>query len=91
MNYIINFIYTDWKLHGYRFILEIFGIGFNISGGIILVTTTPNPTLGTVFSVFLIGGVLLLSGALARKSIGLTLLYTFYLVIDSYGLYRSTL
>ena len=86
---IISFIYIDWKEYVHRFVAEMFGVCFNLSGGIILAITSPNPSLFTIFLLFLIGGVLLLSGAIARNSIALTCLYSFYLFIDSLGLYRS--
>jgi len=84
-------IRKDWHSHKLRFLAEVLGTSVTLSASIILALTTPVPPMLLLYCLWNLASLLLLFASYSRGSLGLTLLFAGFLVIDSVGLYRTWL
>ena len=88
---IMEWVQEDYKSHPVRFIAEIVGMVSNLMASIILMWYSPNPPMFAAYIFFLIASALLMTCALSRKSVGITLMYLLYLGIDGVGFIKTLL
>lgn len=85
------FIAADWRAHKYRVCAEVTGMLLSLLVAIVIAFTTPNPPLLLCYVLWEMASMLLVSAAVSRRSLGLTVLYGGFLVIDCIGLIRTVL
>jgi hypothetical protein len=91
MNGLKCFIAADWRAHKVRVCAEVTGMMLSLLVAMVIAFTTPNPPLLLCYILWEIASMLLVSAAVSRRSLGLTVLYAGFLVIDCIGLIRTVL
>jgi len=86
-----RYFINDYCENAPRMIAECLGTSIAIWVAILLAITTPNPPMLTCYIGWNIGSILLVLCAWSRGSVGLTILYASFLIIDSVGLMRTIL
>ena len=87
----LSWIVEDFQKNRTRFIVEIIGMCSNLMASLILMWYSPNPPMFAAYIFFLIASALLMTCALSRKSVGITLMYLLYLGIDGVGFIKTLL
>jgi len=87
----IRFIQADWHSHKIRFFAEVLGMVLSISVAVVLALTTPAPPMLLCYTLWLMASGLLVSTSYHRGSVGFTLLYGLFLIVDSIGFFRTLL
>ena len=85
----IDYIQKDFEAHALRASLEILGMLIGVGMSILLAVTTPYPPMLYAYIGWLISAALLGGCSWHRGSVGLTVTYGCYLVIDGIGLART--
>ena len=86
--HIIKFFKQDIKNNPKRFIAEFIGLVMGIGATTVLAYTMPTPNLLVAYLMWEVSAICLMYGGISRGSVGLTLLYTLYFIIDAIGLYK---
>jgi hypothetical protein len=86
--HIIKFFKEDLRTNFKRFIAEFIGLIMGIGATTILAFTMPNPNLLVAYIMWEVSALCLIYGGISRGSVGLTLLYVLYFIIDAIGLYK---
>lgn len=87
----LNFIKTDYESHKLRLGAEALGMVISLAVAIIIMVTTPAPPLVLCYVLWELASALLVTASYSRGSLGLTALYSGFLVIDFVGLVRTLL
>lgn len=87
----INFIKADWQAHKVRLCAEVLGMSLSLLVALVIMMTTPLPPMLLCYVLWEIASLLLCSAAMSRGSVGFSLLYGGFLVIDFVGLVRTLL
>jgi hypothetical protein len=87
----ISFIQKDWKSHKIRVCAETAGMLISLIVALIIMVTTPLPPMILCYVLWEVASVLLLSAAVSRGSLGFSILYSGFLVVDGIGLTRTLL
>lgn len=87
----LEFIKTDYESHRLRLGAEALGMLISLGVALMIAVTTPFPPLLLCYALWEIASALLLSASYSRGSLGLTALYSGFLVIDAIGLVRTWL
>lgn len=87
-NHIIKFFKEDIKNNPKRFIAEFLGLVMGIGATTVLAYTMPDPNLLVAYIMWEVSALCLIYGGVSRGSVGLTLLYVLYFLIDAIGLYK---
>jgi hypothetical protein len=87
----VNFIKTDYESHRLRLGAEALGMLISLGVALIIMVTTPWPPMLLCYVLWEIASALLVSASYSRGSLGLTALYSGFLVIDFVGLVRTWL
>jgi len=85
----VQFIKSDYEAHRYRLVAEALGMLLSIGVAIIFALTTPAPPLLLCYTLWLLASGLLVTTSYSRGSVGLTVLYGLFLVVDSIGALRT--
>lgn len=85
----IDFIMKDYESHKLRLVLEVIGMLLGAGASVLLAATTPHPPMIYAYIMWLFSALLLSTCSWHRGSVGLTVLYLAYLVIDGIGCYRT--
>jgi hypothetical protein len=88
---VMEWIQEDYRSHPMRFIAEITGMISNLLASTILMWYSPHPPMFAAYIFFLIASALLMTCALSRKSVGISLMYLLYLGIDGVGFLKTLL
>ena len=86
-----DWIRQDYNSHPLRLTAEVLGMTISIAVALVLMLTTPFPPMLVCYILWEVASLLLVSAAYSRGSLGLTLLYAGFLVIDALGLIRTVL
>tara|TARA_B100000941_G_scaffold229689_1_gene172065 strand:+ start:2104 stop:2403 length:300 start_codon:yes stop_codon:yes gene_type:complete len=86
--YLIRFFKEDWKKNKTRLVLEVIGLILGIGATTVMAVTMPTPNLLLAYLMWEVSALCLIYGAISRGSVGLTLLYGLYFIIDGIGLLR---
>ena len=86
--HIIKFFKEDLRTNFKRFIAEFIGLIMGIGATTILAFTMHNPNLLVAYIMWEVSALCLIYGGISRGSVGLTLLYVLYFIIDAIGLYK---
>ena len=89
VNVVRDWIASDWRQHPSRVCAELLGMGLSLCVALLLAWTTPAPPMLWCYVIWIVASLCLLSAAVSRGSVGLSLLYGGFLVIDSVGLWRT--
>jgi len=84
-----EFIKTDYESHKLRLGAEALGMLISLGVALIIMVTTPHPPMLLCYVLWELASLLLLSASYSRGSLGLTVLYSGFLVIDFVGLVRT--
>ena len=84
----IRFFKEDWKKNKTRLVLEVIGLILGIGATTVMAVTMPTPNLLLAYLMWEVSALCLIYGAISRGSVGLTLLYGLYFIIDGIGLLR---
>lgn len=84
-----QFILADWQSHKLRLAAEACGVSLSIGIALVLAWTTPNPPMLVCYAGWNLASVLLVLSSYSRGSVGLTVLYGAFLLIDTVGLVRT--
>ena len=87
-NILFHFSKEDWKRNKTRLLLEVIGLVLGIGATTVMAVTMPTPNLLLAYSMWEVSALCLIYGAISRGSVGLTLLYGLYFIIDGIGLLR---
>lgn len=87
----LQFILQDWASHKRRFLAESTGMTLSILVALVMMVTTPSPPMLLCYVLWELASALLMLASYSRGSVGFTLLYGGFLVIDSVGLIRTLL
>jgi hypothetical protein len=85
----ISFIQNDWHSHKIRLGAEALGMCISLGVALIIMVTTPLPPMILCYVLWELASALLVSASYSRGSLGLTALYSGFLVIDLIGLIRT--
>ena len=85
----IDFIKRDYKSNSIRLLLELIGMILGLGVALLFAITTPAPLMVYAYIGWLISALLLCGCSWHRGSVGLTVLYGAYLVIDGVGFLRT--
>lgn len=80
---------SDLRSHPIRGMSECVGMLLAVGTSLLVASTTPTPPMVVVYMGWLSSGLLLGGGALHRKSLGLTITYGLYILIDVIGFIRT--
>jgi len=86
---LLEFVRADHKQHRIRLYGEILGMALSIGVASMLAITTPHPPMLLAYSIWLVASAILMTTSWSRGSVGLTLLYGAFLVIDCIGFVRT--
>jgi len=86
--HIIKFFKEDFKGNPKRFVAELVGLVLGIGATIVMAVTMPTPNLFVSYIMWELSALCLVYGGISRGSVGLTLLYCLYFIIDGIGLIR---
>jgi hypothetical protein len=89
MNDIVSWIRGDWNSHPVRMCAEILGMVLSLFVALLIAWTTPYPPMLWCYILWNTASLCLVSAAVSRGSLGLTLLYGGFLVVDTVGLWRT--
>lgn len=87
----MQFIMNDYKSHKVRMVAEAAGMLLSIGVAVVLALTTPHPPMLLCYSLWLLASGLLVTTSYSRGSVGLSILYGSFLVVDSIGALRTLL
>lgn len=85
----IDWIRQDYRAHKVRMILELMGMILALSVSLLLALTTPNPPMLYAYIGWMLSAMLLGGCSWHRGSLGLTVTYLGFLVIDGCGLMHT--
>jgi len=86
-----KFIKSDYESHRVRLGAEALGMLISLAVALIIMVTTPAPPLLLCYILWECASALLVAASYSRGSLGLTALYSGFLVIDFVGLVRTVL
>ena len=87
----IDFIKADWQGHPKRLVAEVLGMSLSLLVALIIMVTTPVPPMLLCYLLWEAASLLLVSASISRGSLGFSLLYGGFLLIDFVGLVRTLL
>jgi len=87
----MQFIKRDYAAHPLRHCAEVLGMAISLFVAIVIAVTTPHPPLLLCYALWETASLLLVAASYSRGSLGLTALYSGFLVIDAIGLIRTVL
>jgi hypothetical protein len=84
-----SWVRRDAQQNPVRFACEVLGMLITLSASLILALTTPLPPMLLLYGLWNCANVLLLYISYSRGSLGLTVLFSGFLVVDLIGLWRT--